>query len=147
MNTVQSDKIDNDFINKTDALSRDKRMLILVLSENQYLIGFFQGYSHAAGCKIKTLPLCSFDNFFEIIIKESSSVLFIDMTWLEQFSRSQGWAAAWLIIRHNKITLCGIGKQAPNNDKTLPQSVFNKIFTEPFSLKKNTAFSGRYNNI
>jgi DNA-binding response OmpR family regulator len=136
MNSVHPETIDSDIYNKTETLSSNKNGLIFLLSENQYLIGFIQGYCHAVGCKIKTLPISQCDHFLEILIKESPSVLFIDMTYLAQFFRRQEWTAISLIIRHNNIALCGIGKQPLNDAEALSELVFNKIFTEPFNLEE-----------
>lgn len=130
----QSDKIEHVFINKTDDLNKGKRLHILLFSDNQYFTGFFQGYSHVAGFKIKILPPGNFDNLFEILITESPSVLIIDMTQAAPLFNSQGWTAAWSFIQRSQIALCGVGKKSPDNYETLPKSVFNKIFIEPVNF-------------
>jgi len=137
MNTVRSDKMVYPNFNKTNLLKENKKVLILVLSENQYLLGIFQGYCHVAGCKMKTLALNNnADFFFQTLKKESPSVVFIDMAPARGIINSPEWATTWLSIQENKIALCGIGKQPTNKDETLPQPVFNKIFTEPLNIEE-----------
>lgn len=134
MNTVRSDKIVYVDFNKIEFLKEDKRALVLVLSENQYLIGIFQGYCHVAGCKMETLPLNNVDVFIKTLKKESPSVVFIDMTQATQIFSSPEWTTTWNSIQENSIAFCGIGKQPPNNDETVPRSVFNKVFAEPLNI-------------
>jgi DNA-binding response OmpR family regulator len=43
-------------------------------------------------------------------------------------------------MQQNNIKLCGIGKQMPNNNGTLPLLVFNKIFTEPLNIDEIEQF-------
>ena len=141
MNTVRSDEMPNDSFNKTEDLTGDQKLLILVLSDNMHLIGIFQGYCHFAGCKMKTLP-CSnnVDIFFKILKTEPPSMVFIDMEQAAQIVNSPEWPATWLFMQQNKIVLCGIGKHPANNNETVAQSVFNKIFAEPLNIDEIERF-------
>jgi len=141
MNTVRTDELDDDLFNNTEAPSGDQKLLILVRSDNMHLIGIFQGYCHFAGCKMKTLP-CSnnVDIFFKTLKTEPPSMVFIDMEQAAQIFNSPEWPATWLFMQQKKIALCGIGKQPPNNNKTGPQSVFNKIFADPLNIDEIERF-------
>jgi hypothetical protein len=134
MNIVRTEELDDDCFNNTEAPSGDQKLLILACSKNMHLIGIFQGYCHFAGCEMKTLD-CSYnaDIFFETLKTVSPSIVFIDMEHSAQIFNSPEWAETWLFMQQNKIALCGIGNQPPNNNESVPQSVFNKIFTYPLN--------------
>jgi len=111
-------------------------MLILVLSNNQYLIGMIHGYCHAAGCKVKTLTINNVDIFLDTLKNESPSAVFIDIEKAAEILNSPEWATASTAIDANKIALCGIVNQSCNSIETLPQLEFNKLFTEPLSIEE-----------
>ncbi len=141
MNIVRKGEIVDGCFNKTKALSSDQKLLILVQSDNMHLIGIFQGYCHFAGCNMKTLP-CSnnADIFFKALKTESPSMVFIDMEQAAQIFNAPEWPATWLLMQQNKIALCGIGKQLTNYSETVPQPVFNKIFTDPLNIDEIESF-------
>ena len=109
-------------------------MQLLVFSDNEFLMGILQGYGHVTGCEVKSLN--DVDIFLAAIIKESPSMVFVDVILAEKIFSSPLWIETSLFIQKNKIALCGVGKPLPKGKKTAMKPVFNKIFTPPLDIDK-----------
>ena len=109
-------------------------MQLLVFSDNEFLMGILQGYGHVTGCEVKSLN--DVDILLATIIKESPSMVFVDVILAENFFSSPLWMETSLFIQKNKIALCGVGKPPPKGNKTAMKPFFNKIFTLPLNIGK-----------
>ena len=114
-------------------------MRILVLSDSDYLLGLLKGYCLYAGCcEVKTIDDC--DSFFNAINNKPPLLVFIDMAKVPKLLGMAEWRAAQRIIKENHIMLCGFGMQSFDNEDIQSNSVFEKIFSEPFSWDEILSF-------
>ena len=107
---------------------------MLVFSDNEFLMGILQSYGHAVGCKVNLLN--DADIFLKTIIKESPSIVFVDVKLAEKIFSSPQWTETWLSIKENKIALCGVGKQLSSDTEVAQRSVYNQLFTIPLDVDK-----------
>jgi len=108
---------------------------ILVCSRNDFLIGILQSYGHVVGYQLK--PINDIDIFLKSIIKESPSLVFVDMQLVEEMISSSVWPEARESMQKNKVTFCGAGKQLFNDKQTAQGgAVFNEVFVEPLNINK-----------
>lgn len=119
---------------KVSALEAARKILILVPNDNKYLMGFFQACCQLYGYRIKSLEPKNNNNFLEVLKKESPSIVFIDKAHTTRLLKSLGWTAIQSIFRRKNTTLYGFKELASNIDKSLPNILFYKNFTEPMTL-------------
>lgn len=97
-------------------------------------MGVLQGYGHATGCLIHSLN--NTEILLKTTIKESPSMLFVDVELTETVMSSPQWLEAWQFMQKNKIAFCGVGKRLANKDEAVQREVFDVIFTLPLNIDK-----------
>ena len=108
-----------------------KNLRILLLSDNNYLLGLFKGYCLNVDCEVKAMSDCN--GFYSEINKKPPLLIFIDMEQLPQLLSIVEFQEAHRFIKENHIILCGFGKQTFNNENIQAKSAFKKIFPEPYN--------------
>ncbi len=111
-------------------------MRILLLSDSDYLFGYLKGFCLDVNdkCEVKAIDDCN--NFYNAIIDNPPSFIFIDMIKVSQLLDMTEWLEAQLFIKKNHIVLCSFGNQPSAYEEIQSNIVFEKNFLPPSYEKK-----------
>lgn len=115
-------------------------MRILLLSDSDYLFGYLKGFCFDANdkCEVKAIDGCN--NFYNTIIDNPPSFIFIDMIKVSQLLDTTEWLEAQLFIKKNHIALCSFGNQPSDYEEIQSNIVFEKKFPSPSYAEKILCF-------
>ena len=116
-------------------------MLILLINNSKYGIGFFNGFCLTDGCQVKSVEIKnSAKSFIKVVKEESPELVFINVKLAIQILRFAESTEKLLFLRENNISLCAIGKFPPHYDKSVFKTLFEKNFIEPFNSEEIKTF-------
>lgn len=117
-------------------LNVKKEKLILVPSDEKYLLGILQGFCYKKSYFLEDLYVDNSDFFLEIFKNKKLRVVFILISQMEKILHSSEWNAIKPVILGKKIALCIIGKPSIALNKVELESIHASFIKNPPSSEE-----------
>ena len=113
-------------------------MKIILLGENDYLLGLLKGYCLFVGGEVKAIGDC--DSFLNVINNNPPTVIFIELAKAPHLFSMTEWRATQRFIKEKHIVVCSFGEPPIGNEGIKTIYAFDKNFSLPLRTDEMQAF-------